>query len=43
MKHPVYLSKTKKNFFSKTENRKAKQVLSGGKYQWEGGRYKERI
>jgi hypothetical protein len=28
--------------FSKTENRKVKQVLSEGWYQWEGGGYKER-
>jgi hypothetical protein len=25
------------------ENRKVKQVLSGGWYQWEGGGYKERV
>jgi hypothetical protein len=24
------------SFFSKTENRKVKQVLSGGWHQWEG-------
>jgi hypothetical protein len=28
--------------FTKMENRKAKQVLSG-RYQWEGGGYKERV
>jgi hypothetical protein len=32
-----------KCLFSKMENRKVKQVLSGGWYQWEGGKYKERI
>jgi hypothetical protein len=25
------------------ENRKVKQVLSGGWYQWEGGGHKERV
>jgi hypothetical protein len=25
------------------ENRMVKQLLSGGWYQWEGGRYKERV
>jgi hypothetical protein len=29
--------------FSKTENRKEKQVPSGGWYLWEGVRYKERV
>jgi hypothetical protein len=29
--------------FSKMEDRKAKQVLSEGWYQWERGRYKERV
>jgi hypothetical protein len=29
--------------FFQTENRKVKQVLSGGWYQWEGGGYKERV
>jgi hypothetical protein len=32
-----------KCLFSKTENRKVKQVLSGGWYQCEGGGYKERV
>jgi hypothetical protein len=31
------------SFFYKKENRKAKQVLLGGWYQWEGGGYKERV
>jgi U3 small nucleolar RNA-associated protein 14 len=30
-------------FFSKTENRKAKDVLLGGWHQWEGAGYKERV
>jgi hypothetical protein len=30
-------------FPRKTEYRNANQVLSGGWYQWEGGRYKERV
>jgi hypothetical protein len=30
-------------FLSKAENRKAKQVLSGGCYQWERGGHKERV
>jgi hypothetical protein len=39
-----YLKQTKMSFFSKNmENRKAKQVLSVGWYQWEGEKYKERI
>jgi hypothetical protein len=29
--------------FSKTGNRKVKQVLSGDWYQWKGERYKERV
>jgi hypothetical protein len=29
--------------FKKTENRKVKQVLSRGWYQWKGGGYKERV
>jgi chitinase len=29
--------------FSKMEDRKVKQVLSGGWHQWEGGGYKERV
>jgi hypothetical protein len=29
--------------FTKMENRKAKQVLSGVWYQWEGGGYKEKM
>jgi chitinase len=28
-------------FFTKMQTRKAKQVLSGGWHQWEGGGYKE--
>jgi hypothetical protein len=35
---------TNKNiFFSKVEERKVKQVLSGGQYQLEGGGFKERM
>jgi hypothetical protein len=30
-------------FFSKTENRMAKQVLLGGWYKWERGGYKEKV
>jgi hypothetical protein len=30
-------------FFSKTEDRKVKQLLSRGWYQWEGGGDKERV
>jgi hypothetical protein len=33
----------KPSIFSKMENRKVKQVLSGGWYQWEGRGYKERV
>jgi hypothetical protein len=29
--------------FSKMENKKIKQVLSGSWYQWEGEGYKERV
>jgi hypothetical protein len=29
-------------FFSKTESRKVKQILSGCWYQWEGTKYRER-
>jgi hypothetical protein len=36
-----YLIQTK-YLFSKTENRKAKQVLSRGWYQWERGEHKEK-
>jgi hypothetical protein len=32
-----------KCLFSKTENRKVKQVPSGGWYQWEEGGYKEKV
>jgi hypothetical protein len=31
------------SFFYKTENRKARQVLSGGRYQWQKGGYKKRM
>jgi hypothetical protein len=32
-----------KCLFSEMEDRKVKQVLSCGQYQWEGGGYKERV
>jgi hypothetical protein len=38
-----YLKQTKMTFFQKTENRKVKQVLSGGWYQWKGEGYKEKL
>jgi hypothetical protein len=41
MKLPVYLRQTKMSF-SKMEDRKVKQVLFGGWYQWEG-EDKERV
>jgi hypothetical protein len=31
------------SLFSKTENRRVKQVLSRGWHQWEEGGYKERV
>jgi hypothetical protein len=34
--------KQKKCLFSKMENRKVKQLLSGSRYQWKGGGYKEK-
>jgi chitinase len=33
----------KKHLFSQMENKKVKQVLSGGWHQWEGGGLKERV
>jgi hypothetical protein len=30
-------------YFTKIENRKAKQILSGPWYHWGGGGYKERV
>jgi hypothetical protein len=33
----------KQKCLKKKQNRKVKQVLSGGRYQWEGGGYKERV
>jgi hypothetical protein len=36
-----YLKQTK-CLFSRTENRKVKQILSGGWHQWDGGKHKER-
>jgi hypothetical protein len=41
MKLPVQQEQTK-CLFSKTENRKVKQVLPGDWYPWENGGYKER-
>jgi hypothetical protein len=35
--------KKQRCLFPKTENRKVKQVLFGGWYQWEGRGYKERV
>jgi hypothetical protein len=35
--------KSQKCLFIKMNDRKVKQVLSGGWYQWEGGGYKERV
>jgi hypothetical protein len=32
-----------KCLFTKMEDRKVKQVLSGGWYRWEEGGYKERV
>jgi hypothetical protein len=42
-KLPVELSKTKMPCFSKAKNRELKQVLCGGWYKWERGRYKESV
>jgi hypothetical protein len=42
MKLPVIIS-NKNAFLSKMKNRKVKQVLSGGWYWWERGRYKEKV
>jgi hypothetical protein len=42
----IYMEMSKGNTlysFTKTENREAKQVLSGVWHQWEEVRYKERV
>jgi hypothetical protein len=41
MKPSAEISFKKNVFFSKLEDRKVNQVLSGGWCQWERGRYKE--
>jgi hypothetical protein len=43
IKHSVELSLTNKKNLTKTETRKAKQVLSGGLAPVQGGGYKERV
>jgi hypothetical protein len=43
VKHLYSYLKQTKFFFSKSENRKIKQILSGGWHQWEGGGYKKSV
>jgi hypothetical protein len=39
----LYSNLKQKCLFSKTEDRKIKQVMSGGWHQWEGEGYKEKV
>jgi hypothetical protein len=43
VKLPIQLFKQTKISFLKMENERVKQVLTGGRYQWEEGGYKERV